>query len=195
MKNDLEKRVEALEKIVGDLRKNGKKISKNLEAGDTFVMAGLEWKILDITEEGYCCLAGVLDDMKFGFNNDWKESSVREYLNGVFLKRLEDEVGAENVIPFERNLLSLDGQTEYGICKDNVSIISLDEYRQYRALIPNSNYYWWTLTPDSTAGNNDNRLVRVVCPSGVFVNFSYDGNCGVRPFCIFSSEIFGSENE
>ncbi len=170
------------------------KVNKQLSAGDTFPLLGLEWKVLEVTEKGYMCLAERLEDsMSFGKDNDWKESRIRKYLNGEFYDKLADAVGAENIIPFERNLLSLDGQTEYGTCEDKVSIISLDEYREHRALIPNTGYWWWTLTPDSTKCNGDDWCVRVVSPVGNFCWYNFGDGSGVRPFCIFSSEIFESK--
>lgn len=195
MGKSIEERVTELEKIVKNLSGEKRvKISKNLSVGDTFQLADQTWKILDITDKGYLCLADRLpEDMEFGGNNDWKESAIREYLNGEFFESLSDAVGEDNIIPFERNLLSLDGQTEYGTCEDKVSLISFDEYRKYRYLIPNTgDYYWWTLTPDSTKCNDDTRWVRVVSPSGFVVNDYYYGGLGVRPVCIFSSLIFES---
>ena len=133
-------------------------------------------------------------NMQFDKNfNDWKESSLRKFLNSDIYRKISDEIGAENIISFERDLLSLDGQTEYGKCEDFVSLLSFDEYRKYRALIPNTDNYWWLITPDSTKCNGDKEWVRVVSPSGM-VNYDdcYYGR-GVRPVCIFSSSIFESE--
>lgn len=197
MAKNLEERVKELEKEVARLKgKAALKLSKKLVVGDTFDLAGFNWKILDITEQGYLCLADKLaSNMTFGNNNDWKESKIRKYLNGELYEKLVNEVGEDNIIPMERDLLSLDGQTEYGRCEDKVSIISLDEYRKYRPLIPNADYYWWTLTPDSTKCNGDTARVRVVCPSGDIISSSCHGGIGVRPICIFSSAIFESEEE
>lgn len=169
------------------------KLNKQLSAGDTFTILGLEWKVLEVTENGYKCLAERLEDnMSFGKENDWKESRIRKYLNEEFYAELAAVVGEENIIPFERNLLSLDGQTEYGTCEDKVSIISVDEYREHRALIPNAGYWWWTLTPDSTRCNGDDWCVRVVSPLGNFGDLICVNRNGVRPFCIFSPSIFES---
>lgn len=103
------------------------------------------------------------------------------------------EIGLENIVPFERNLLSLDGQTEYGKCEDKVSLLTVDEYRKYRSLIPNTkDYWWWLVSPWSTPCNDYKRTVTVVSSAG---NISDDGcsnNCGVRPVCIFLSSIFES---
>ena len=100
--------------------------------------------------------------------------------------------GAENIIPFERNLISLCGLKEYSTCEDKMSLISVDEYRKYREYLPRTGEWWWTLTPDSTAGNGDEYWMSVVSPSGdAYYYVCYDDG-GVRPFCIFSSSIFES---
>lgn len=170
------------------------KIKNVKEAGNTFELAGLKWTVLEVTEKGYMCLAERLEDsMRFGTNNDWKESYIRKYLNVEFAEKLAAEIGADNIIEFERDLLSLDGQTEYGSCMDKVSLLTFDEYRRNRKHIPNAGYWWWLLTPDGTSCNNDDTWVRDVSPSGSIVDGCYFINYGVRPFCIFSSSIFESE--
>lgn len=175
--------------------KSVSKIPSGLKIGDTFKIAGLDWKIIDITDKGYSCLCGILEeDMKFNdSSNNWKSSGLREYLNGDFLKKISDEVGEENIVKFERDLLSLDGQTEYEKCEDSVSLLTVDEYRKYRSLIPNEKKWWWLITPWSTPCNDYEYPVTVVSSSGnVNVRGCYDSS-GVRPFCIFSSSIFESE--
>lgn len=172
-----------------------RKIPVGLEIGDTFEIAGINWKILDITENGYMCLADKLEDsMEFDErSSDWEGSQLREYLNTEFFEKISDEIGEENIITFNRDLTSIDGQTEYGECEDMVSLLTIDEYRKYRKLIPNTNYYWWLISPWSTPCNDWNRSVAVVAPAGL-INY---GRCnydrGVRPVCIFSSLIFESE--
>ena len=197
MGKNIEQRVTELEKMVKKLAdEKGVKFRKKLEAGDTFEAMGLTWTILKITEKGYMCLADCLEESKrFGSDNDWKNSNIRAYLNVEFYEKLAEEVGGENIILFERDLLSMDGQAEYGTCEDYVSLISFDEYRENRSLIPNAGYWWWTLTPDSTECNGDSSYIRVVSPSGLIgCNCYYDG-FGGRPFCIFSSSLFESEEE
>ena len=198
MAKNLEQRIEVLEKLVESLQaKIDVKIGKKLGAGDTFDLVGVRWKILDITEKGYMCLAERMPEkMQFDSNcNNWQTSDLRNYLNTEFYDMLAAEIGVENIIPFERDLLSMDGQTEYGTCEDKVSLLNVDEYRKCRSLIPNTeDYWWWLITPDSTACNDDTCWVRVVSPSGDFYDVSrYDDVGGVRPFCIFSSAIFESE--
>lgn len=172
-----------------------RKIPVGLGIGDTFEIAGINWKILDITENGYMCLADKLEDsMEFDErSSDWEGSQLREYLNTEFFEKISDEIGEENIITFNRDLTSLDGQTEYGECKDKVSLLTIDEYRKYRKLIPNTNYYWWLISPWSTPCNDWNRSVTVVAPAGLIHNRSCFNINGVRPVCIFSSLIFESE--
>lgn len=172
-----------------------RKIPVGLEIGDTFEIAGINWKILDITDKGYMCLADKLEDsMEFDErSSDWAGSQLREYLNTEFFEKISDEIGEENIITFNRDLTSLDGQTEYGECKDKVSLLTIDEYRKYRKLIPNTNYYWWLISPWSTPCNDWNRSVTVVAPAGGVGNGDCLSSGGVRPFCIFSSLIFESE--
>ena len=191
--NTLMKRVTALEK-----KSNIEKIPAGLGIGDTFKLAGLNWKILDITDKGCFCLADKLDDeMIFDDeSNDWKGSKLRHYLNYDFYKVISDKIGCENIIPFERDLLSLDGQTEYGNCIDKVSLLNIDEYRKYRNLIPNTDdYWWWLISPWSTRCNDYSRLGTVVSSSGGICNRYCRYVSGFRPVCIFSSLIFESEEE
>lgn len=175
--------------------KSVSKIPTGLKIGDTFKIAGLDWKIIDITDKGYSCLCEILEEeMKFDdSSNDWKSSGLRKYLNGEFLKKISDEVGDENIVKFERDLLSLDGQTEYEKCEDHVSLLTVDEYRKYRRLIPNDEKWWWLITPWSTPCNDYEYPVTVVASSGDFSRRGFNCSNGVRPFCIFSSSIFESE--
>lgn len=192
-----------LQKQINDLRNeiavlkatsNSINLLEGLGIGDTFELVDTTWKILDITSAGYICLADSIEDMKFDSDsNNWENSDLRDYLNEGFLEKIAAEIGLENIVPFERDLLSLDGQTEYGKCEDKVSLLTVDEYRKYRNLIPNTkDYWWWLVSPWSTPCNDYKRAVAVVSSAGnVDYNLCDDG-IGVRPVCIFSSSIFES---
>lgn len=189
----LSRRVEALE--LGAEKTKERKIPLGLKVGDKFDLSGTNWTILDIKDNGYLCLADNIGDMEFdAASNNWTTSALREPLNTEFAEKLSDEIGEENIVQFNRDLMSLDGQTEYGTCKDLVSLLTVDEYREYRQFIPNTSDWWWLASPWSTPCNNDETCVAVVSPSGDFSSNVYYGNCyGVRPVCIFSSAIFESE--
>ena len=183
--------------LEGNVKAKARKCFTGLKVGDTFELVGFTWKILDITTEGYMCLADKLTDkMMFDkTSNDWVKSQLREYLNTEFIEKIADEIGEENIVSFKRDLLSLDGQTEYGECEDKVSLLTVDEYRKYRSLIPNTDeYWWWLISPWSTDCNNWNmRSVTVVSSYGYVNNDYCDCNGSVHPVCTFSSSIFESE--
>lgn len=192
-----------LQKQINDLRNeiavlkatsNSINLLEGLGIGDTFELVDTTWKILDITSAGYICLADSIEDMKFDSDsNNWENSDLRDYLNEGFLEKIAAEIGLENIVPFERDLLSLDGQTEYGKCEDKVSLLTVDEYRKYRNLIPNTkDYWWWLVSPWSTPCNDYKRAVAVVSSAGYFSCNYCSRNSGVRPVCIFSSSIFES---
>lgn len=189
--NDLKKRVSILE---GNSKR---KIDVEPKAGNQFELAGLKWKIIDVLDSGCMCLAERSRPMRFDPDiNDWRISELRQHLNDDLLRKLENEIGEENIIKFERDLLSVDGQNQYRACKDKVSLLTLDEYRKYRSLIPNEEYYWWLLTPWSTGCNGYSLGEAVVLPSGnINVCLNCNGSYGVRPVCIFSSSIFESKEK
>lgn len=193
---DLEKRVEMLEKRIDKLEsENMKERLTGLKVGDYFEVAGTKWRILDIKPCGYVCLSDALEERKIfdSETNNWKLSSLREYLNNDFYKKIADEIMEKNILPFGRDLLSLDGQTEYGNCTDYVSLLSIDDYRLYRKLIPNNEQWWWLLTPWSTPCNGYETQVSVVSPSGDIGDIICYNIYGVRPLCIFSPNLFESE--
>lgn len=193
---DLEKRIEILENRIDKLESEKMKEKlTGLKVGDYFEVAGTKWRILDIKPCGYVCLLDVLEESRTfdSETNNWKSSSLRKYLNNDFYKKIVDEIGEENILPFGNDLLSLDGQTEYGNCTDYVSLLSIDDYRLYRKLIPNNEQWWWLLTPWSTPCNGYETQVSVVSPSGDFNYYDCGFSLGVRPLCIFSPNLFESE--
>ena len=194
---ELQKQFNELKKRVNILEGNSKrKIEVEPKAGNQFELVGLKWKILDVLDLGCMCLAERSEPMRFDPDiNDWRTSELRQCLNNDFLRKLEKEIGEENIIEFERDLLSVDGQKEYEKCKDKVSMLTLDEYRKYRSLIPNEEYYWWLLTPWSTPCNGYCKWTTVVRPSGSVYNDDCSSSLGVRPVCIFSPSIFESKEK
>lgn len=168
------------------------------EIGKVIELAGMDWLILDKTEKGYFAILNGFDEKERTFDstsNNWITSKLRNELNARFLKKITDELGKDAVIEFDRDLLSMDGQTEYGHCKDKISFLTVDEYRKYRKLLPNMDKWWWLLTPWSTPVNDFSTTLTVVSSSGNFGYGSYYGVNGVRPVCIFSSSIFESGSD
>lgn len=192
----LQEQINDLRNEIAVLKATSKSVNllEGLGVGDTFELADTTWKILDITSVGYICLADNIKEMAFDpDSSNWESSDLRGYLNKEFFEKIAAEIGSENIVPFERDLLSLDGQTEYGKCEDKVSLLTVDEYRKYRSLIPNTNdYWWWLISPWSTLCNNYERSGTVVSCAGCINYYRCSGSRGVRPVCIFSSSIFES---
>ena len=188
----LEERVEMLEKKVRELE-NNKSINfvKPPEIGDRFEFRGIKFTCLDKVKGGYLVIADFLDE-KYKFDeesNDWRDSELRNILSDSFA----DKIGKQNLRALiERDLTSLDGLKDYGGTYDLVSILTADEYKKYRSLLPNTGEWWWTITPWSTKSNGYESSLAVVAPGGyVYCNICHD-DFGVRPVCILKSEIFES---
>lgn len=125
-------------------------------------------------------------------NNNWKNSSLRKYLNDTYLKEVEREFGEKNILWHDTNLFSLDGLDDYGHCTDKIGLLSIDQYRKYRKLLTPVDRAWWLVTPDSTPSGTGSSYVQCVSSYGAV---SFDG-CrwwhGVRPFFYLKSDIFVS---
>ncbi len=198
MKKNLKYFENELNRINKEFAEYKKQHMEKPEIGKTVEIAGMEWMILDKTEKGYFAVLNGFDGEERTFDSDsnnWISSKLREELNTKFLKKIVDELGEDAVIGFDRDLISLDGQTEYGHCEDKISLLTVDEYRKYRKLLPNMPKWWWLITPWSTPVNDYNSTLTVVTPSGFILGFNCDDSFGVRPVCIFSSSIFESEND
>lgn len=182
-----------IEKLALDLLKEiRKEKQQRIERGEIVEVAGHEWIILKVDENKVHCLhKEFLDNKQFDKNSsDWGKSSLRKYLNETFYGNIANEVGKENILPITTDLLSLDGQKEYGTCEDRVSLLTVDMYRESRDILPNTDEWWWLGTPWSTPCNGYETLVCAVSPRGyINVNNCYDDGA-VRPFIIFDSSIF-----
>lgn len=197
MKKNLKYFENELNRINKELAEYKKRHMGKPEIGKVLEIAGMKWFILDKTEEGYFAILNGFNEEPRKFDSDsnnWIESNLRHELNTTFRKKITEELGEDAIVEFDRDLLSLDGQTEYGHCKDKISLLTVDEYRKYRKLLPNMSKWWWLITPWSTPANDYNSTLTVVSPSGFFYGNIYDYCGGVRPVCIFSSSIFESEN-
>lgn len=198
MKKNLKYFENELNRINKEFDEYKKQHMEKPEIGKTIEIAGMEWMILKKTEKGYFAVLNGFDGKERTFDSDsnnWIESDLRKELNDSFLKKITEELGEDAVVEFDRDLLSLDGQTEYGHCEDKISLLTVDEYRKYRKLLPNTNGWWWLITPWSTPANGYISTLTVVSPSGFFGKSSYGNGGGVRPVCIFSSSIFESKND
>lgn len=115
--------------------------------------------------------------------NNWITSSLRKKLARVIGEYIENN---DALVPFVRDLTTDDGMTEYGSCTDVVSLLTCDEYRKYRKLIPNCGKWHWTITADSLEYSCSVRSVN--SGGSLSSNSAYNGSSGVRPLCVLKSD-------
>ena len=171
---------------------NEKVMASEIAAGETFVVAGIEWIKFPEKDGKFVAVAkNSLGDKVFDNNsNDFSKSALLKYLEKEILPKIEAEVGAENVLEFETDLFSLDGHRKYGKMQSKISLPTFDFYRENREVFDKHHLeeWWWLATP-----NGENYLVACVAPSGyVYFDFSCCSSNGVRPVLLFSSSIFVS---
>ena len=172
---------------------NEKVIASEITAGETFVVAGIEFIKFSEKDGKFVAVAkDSLGDKAFDNNsNDFSQSSLLKYLKKEILPKIEAEVGAENVLEFETDLFLLDGHRKYGVMKSRIGLPTFDFYRENREIFDKHplDDWWWLSTP-----NGEKYYVVCVAPSG-YVSIDdgfYIDCCGVRPFLLFSSSIFVS---
>lgn len=183
------------EEVVIKVSKKAVKLEE-IPDGSTFKIG--KYEFIKLGKES-CGIAALLKDFlyegEFGSSNNYSKSEVREKINGKFYKELEKEVGENNIIEHHVPLTALDGLNDYesGIT-DKVSLLGVDRYRKYRKHIPNYGNCWWLATPWSCKSNGYSSSVCYVCDDGA-LDWGDRSYCScVRPFCIFNSSIFVSNN-
>lgn len=169
-----------------------------LKNGRVFTYAGVNWVKLDDLNGGALVLSA---DSLFrrAFDTDGKNnfavSSLNRELNGDFLEALcREGAKKEDFVPLVLDLTSDDGMKDYGVTSAMIGLLTCEQFRKYRALIPNLNAedWWWLLTPDSCLPQYGH-LVRSVYTVGTPSNAdAYDGGGGVRPLCILKYGILVS---
>lgn len=131
---------------------------------------------------------------EYGADNNFAKSVILEKLQPV-LAEICELVGAENVLEFDTDLLSLDGSRKHGVLKSKISLPTFDFYRGNVELFDQykPDLWWWLATPDTTTDHLKDDWIVCVSPRGNIniVNY-YFVSFGVRPFLIFSSSIFES---
>lgn len=190
------KPVELTEEQVKELKKslNNNVCPKNVSPGETFVYCGVEFIVLEHTEEGTVVITKELieNNVKFGKNNNFadEECNVRKCL-----EQFADRLGTEDMVEQIVDLTSDDGLKDYGTTRAFVSLLTCEQYRKYVEILDKHkvNKWWWLVTPFSTPVHEDDELVKCVSPRGFICNdCGCDANIGVRPVCIFKSNIFVS---
>lgn len=157
-----------------------------LNIGEHFIYNGIEFICLDIIDGNYLAMtAKPWAEIPFDTNNhnDWRKSSLRRVLNTDFLELLDKK----HLVMQTSDLIADNGDKAYGTSEDYVTILSCDQYRKYRDIVPLFEEWMWTLTPWSCNASYS-CYVRIVNTTGIVFNHFASGSNGVAPACLFSSE-------
>ena len=189
-----------LVKKLEEEEKQSKVQLSTLNPGDVFKIGEHDFIVLmQCREETAVISKGFMaENVKFDEDSrNYKESNLKKVIENQIQPVIEKEVGAKNLIEHEVDLTSVDMQDEFGGFKCKVRPITFDEARLYNNLLVNKNLndWWWTCTPWSTEDRGWKYSIAVVAPSGYVRINDYNDDRGVRPFCIFSSAIFESEEK
>lgn len=157
--------------------------------GEFFERNGISFVALGIEQGGILAIAAepLAEAMAFDEDdsNDWRSSSLRQYLNGEYL----DELGKDYLLPFTSDLTADDGMKDYGTSEDYVFLLSDNLYRKYRSFVPSYRDWWWTITPHSCRPSHAH-YERYVSPDGslYYSRAIYAG--AVAPACLFNPKFF-----
>lgn len=183
--------------IVIDLASKDFKLPNSLKAGDIFKdKDGDEYILLYYLSNGDAAVfkKDSLKDMDFGDNNDYKGCNIDKYLCNEYLPQLERKFGSNNIVGHEVDLLSLDGEDDYGKITRMVSLLTLDEYRHSKKAIKGYiNNWFWLCTPDSTpSGYSSDGVCFVFLDGSVSFNW-YGSYKAVHPRFVLKSSVFVNE--
>ena len=171
-----------------------KPLFPDVKDGETFAIAGMEFiKFPSVNGQTPVVMKNIAFRSRFGDNNDLRSSDVLRKMEAEILPKIIEAVGRENLCTIKTDLTTLDGLTPYATMESLISLPTLDFYRANVSIFDkyNPGKWWWLATPESAKPHEEPWWILCVSPSGFCSDyFSYD--CGVRPFCIFDSSIFGS---
>ena len=128
-----------------------KKIAlKNAARGTAFDYAGQSWILLENDDGRALCLSkDIIETRAFdeGNCNNFAVASSKEYLNGAYLDNLLEDVNGPNAfLTTELDLTTDDGLKDYGTCTVTIFLLTVDQYRRNRDVIPNADDWWWLST-------------------------------------------------
>lgn len=174
-----------------------KVLFNGIKDGETFEVAGMTFiKFPDADGKTPVVMRGIAFNSRYGKCNDLRKSPIMDRLQSEILPKIVEAIGEENVCTFETDLTCLDGLSPYGTMTSRISLPTMDFYRRHVAIFDahNPDVWWWLATPESAEPHYSPNFSLCVSPSGCLGNGDcYDGDYGVRPFLIFNSCIFGSE--
>lgn len=191
---------EQIQQIISDYDDGNKQVKlAEIPAGGTFKIGDREFVVLDNCGEVTVSITkDVVKTMKFGSNNNYEGSEADTFCK-EFANELAEQIGADNLVEFPVDLTSDDGLKDYGKITRYMALMTADQYREYVEILDKHkpDEWWWLATPYSTARHENDLWVKCVSPAGIISSDYYFGcdGIGVRPFCIFNSDISVSSEQ
>lgn len=173
-------------------------ILRNVPVGKTFEVWGKKFTVLRRDEGKVFVLAAEFaTTMQFREEgkeykvapNDFRDSSVKEYLNGEYIDELV-AAGAdlnEDIFPLTVDLKCTMGQHEYGTDTVAAGLLTLEQYGEFYDIIPLIEDDWWCLatpwkTPSRSPRTSYTSRIWHVYTNGNYGDGGYfSSSCGVRP--------------
>lgn len=184
---------------------------REVPAGTTFTVWDHRFTVLKQDEDRTFVLAAEFattmpfrrseDEYKVGYN-DFRDSSVRAYLEGPYMDELV-KAGADrngDILPLSIDLKSPDGQREYGFDVVSAGLLTLEQYGEFWQLIPLlDDDGWWLASPYKTpnrspccSSSNGATYAFYVLSGGGWSSNSCSLSCGIRPALNLNSELLVS---
>lgn len=166
---------------------------ENLARGSTFQFADKKFVVLEHKDNGGTLVISPFDleNRPFDTNNsaDWETSSLNEYLNGEYLEKLSAAAGKDNDAIWTHDLdLTADDGTGRKTCDCVVGLLTADEYRRNRDVMPAIDaWWWWTATRYSASNPYSMQVVRA---NGAWDNnYAHWGSGAVVPALNLNSNL------
>ena len=191
-----------------------KKKLETLTPGTLFPYAGRDFIVLDEKDGGILVLEHQSQesmpftsaDRDVANMNDFRTSSIREYLNGdYYADLLENGADESNILDLTIDLKATDGTRAYGYDTCKVGLLTLEQYGKYKEIIPlNEDDWWWLATPWTTrwlrSPNTSSATYACYVRTSGASNYNYCSfSYGIRPALVLSSSLLVSvepdENE
>lgn len=129
----------------------------DVRPGERFTLDGVEFVKLDEDRGAtFVVTADVaLENTSFGSKRKTEKNNfVGSEIEAAMLEWLNEHPGIkEAVVERPIDLTSMDGMKDYGKPVVMVRLLTIDEYRRYRSLIPLASESYWTATPWTTEGS------------------------------------------
>ena len=171
---------------------------KTFTPGNMFTLAEHQFIVLE-HQEGFTLVitAESIGDRRFNGNfnsgklNDWRNSTIRAFLNGDFLDSLgESGLDTDMITLTDWDLSDHQGGVGYGTSRDKIGLLSQKQFEKYAEQdLLELDDWWWLITPYAGLSYG----ARLVDTDGSLGNSgAYLGSLGVRPAFRLESEILVS---